>query len=57
MKQKEETYAKLTPHESHKPELQPFINSLSKLYSEVLSVSPTRFPELSSFTKDFQYTK
>ena len=44
MRQKEKTFAKLTPQESHEPELYPFINPLSKLYSEVLGISPTCFP-------------
>jgi len=30
MKHKEDTFDKLTPQESHEPELQSFINSLSK---------------------------
>ena len=30
MKHKEDTFSKLTPQESHEPELQSFINSLSK---------------------------
>ena len=46
MKQNEKTNAKLTPHQSHKPELHPFINSLSKLCNQTLSYSSTLFPEL-----------
>ena len=43
MKQKEETYAKLIPHESHESELHHFINFLAKLYSEALSFLPHLF--------------
>ena len=53
MKQKEETYAKLIPHESHESELHHFINSLPRLYNEALSFSSTLFPELRPFTNDF----
>jgi len=56
MKQQEETYAKLIPHESHESELHHFINFLAKLYSEALSFSCTPFPEL-PLTNDFQYNK
>jgi len=51
MKHKEETYAKLIPHESHESELHHFINFLAKLYSEAPSLSSTPFPELRIFTK------
>lgn len=57
MKQKEETYAKLIPYESHESELHYFINFLAKLYSKALRFSSTPFPELPPFTKYFQYNK
>ena len=52
MKQKEETYAKLMPHESHKLELYPFINPLSKLYSESYEFFSHNFPELPPLQND-----
>ena len=57
MKQKENTYAKVIPQESHEPELHHFINSLPKLYSEALSFPSTLFSELRPLTKYFQYNK
>ena len=57
MKQKDKTYAKLIPHESHESELHHFVNSLPKLYSEALSFLIHTFPELKPFTNDFQYNK
>ena len=57
MKQKENKFSKLTPHESHKSALHPFINSLSKLYIQTLSYSSTLFPEFRPLTKYFQYNK
>ena len=57
MKQKEETYAKLIPHESHDSELHHFINFLAKLYSEALSFLPHLSQNSGPFTNDLQYNK
>ncbi|WP_314964041.1 hypothetical protein [Bradyrhizobium cosmicum] len=48
MKQEENTFAKLTPQESHEPELQPFINSLSKIHSEETEFLSHSIPEVTS---------
>ena len=50
MKHKEDTYAKLTPQESHEPELQSFINSLSKCTMSDWASLP-QFPEIPTLYK------
>ena len=57
MKHKENTFAKLTPQESHEPELQSFINSLSKCTVSDW-VSLPQFPRNSNpLQNDSQYNK
>ena len=48
MKHKEDKFGKLTAQESHEPELQSFINSLSKIYSEEAEFLSHSLPEVTS---------